>query len=73
MLDLLFGCRHRHTSRVFTNPKTSPRAGSSYVVCLDCGTEFAYDMSRMAMGDRLPPASRPKRWFDGQQVADAAQ
>jgi hypothetical protein len=34
IFQFIFGCRHRHMSRVFTiKPRT-------YTVCFDCGQEF---------------------------------
>lgn len=35
--------------------------GDAYVVCLDCGQQFAYDTQQMRMGARLAPV-RPKTW-----------
>ena len=29
---------------------------SSYVVCLDCGKQFVYDLERMRMGKAIRPA-----------------
>lgn len=53
----LFGCTHHHctfpmTSRVrrATQEGTQPAGKPSpntYVVCLDCGKEFAYDWQKM--------------------------
>ena len=34
MIQIAFGCHHRHISRVFTIDKRT------YKVCLDCGHEF---------------------------------
>jgi hypothetical protein len=34
ILEFIFGCRHRHLSRVFTIRKRA------YKVCFDCGEEF---------------------------------
>jgi len=34
MLQFIFGCRHRHLSRVFTIKRRT------YKVCFDCGREF---------------------------------
>jgi hypothetical protein len=34
ILELTFGCRHRHLSRVFTIEQRT------YRVCFDCGREF---------------------------------
>ncbi len=45
----LFGCHHRHISRVFTIE------GESYRVCLDCGSRFAYSLRTMSMkGHEVP-------------------
>ncbi|HTQ53938.1 MAG TPA: hypothetical protein VMI94_05715 [Bryobacteraceae bacterium] len=43
----LHGCAHRRT----TFPQTSgKRLNRTYVVCLDCGTEFGYDWRTMRRG-----------------------
>lgn len=34
LLEFIFGCRHRHLSRVFTIKHRT------YKVCFDCGREF---------------------------------
>lgn len=58
----LFGCPHRRISRPITPPGKpgSPRAGT-YVVCLDCGQQFAYDLKQMRMGERLRN-TQPSTW-----------
>ena len=52
LMNALFGCSHKH----YTFPRTvkpgqrcSRLAGmtGTYVVCLDCGKEFAYDWQEM--------------------------
>ncbi len=53
LVDTLFGCTHRR----YTFPITSKSKGrhasaaasvtGTYVVCLDCGKEFAYDWEQM--------------------------
>jgi len=43
--DLLLGCSHQRT----TFPLT-PRRSGTYVVCLDCGKEFAYNWKEMRLG-----------------------
>lgn len=43
LLDLLFGCTHRNLSRVFSVRRRT------YKVCLDCGREFEYSLSRMCI------------------------
>jgi hypothetical protein len=39
----IFRCRHKVTSRVFTRDKVK------YIVCLECGFEFEYDLERMSV------------------------
>ena len=61
ILNNLFGCAHHRT----TFPLTPPRRGSAfstaasrngaYVVCLDCGKEFAYDWQAMRVGEAVEP------------------
>ena len=51
LFGLLFGCSHRRITR----PITPVRKGTAdkpetYVVCLDCGTHFAYDLKEMRVG-----------------------
>ena len=48
----LFGCAHRHCTFPMTDKKpATPHADKpspkTYIVCLDCGKEFAYDWQRM--------------------------
>lgn len=51
VLDYLFGCRHRHLSRVFTID------GRSYRVCCRCGAQFDYSLEHMCLRRRreYPP------------------
>lgn len=46
VLNLLFNCPHRHLTRPFTPVN---HAGT-YVVCLDCAKQFAYDLNTMQIG-----------------------
>ena len=51
-LDLLFGCAHKRTSFPFSSKAGQRRTAAAshtgtYVVCLDCGKEFAYDWQQM--------------------------
>ena len=51
VLNLLFVCPHRHLTRPFTPINHSGVAhGETYVVCLDCAKQFAYDLSTMQIG-----------------------
>lgn len=60
LVDVLFGCRHTHYSFPVTirsgshRPQAAALTGT-YVVCLDCGREFAYDWQEMKV------ISSPKR------------
>jgi len=41
IFQFIFGCRHRHRSRVFTIRRRT------YQVCVECGREFEYSWARM--------------------------
>jgi hypothetical protein len=50
LLDTLFGCTHKNFTFPRSSKHGSTRAGTitgTYVVCLDCGKEFAYDWRQM--------------------------
>ena len=52
IIDALFGCWHRRMSFPQTNKRGQRHSEAAmqtgtYVVCLDCGTEFAYDWKSM--------------------------
>ncbi len=52
VFDVLFGCTHKRYSFPITSKSGGRRthaakATGTYVVCLDCGKEFAYDWDRM--------------------------
>lgn len=54
LFDMLFGCSHKRCSFPITvrgKQRRSPAASltGTYVVCLDCGHEFAYDWNEMKM------------------------
>ena len=57
--DVFFGCRHTHYSFPITRKALKQRAAAgetgTYVVCLDCGREFAYDWQEM----KVVSASHP--------------
>ena len=52
LVDALFGCKHARYSfpvtarRAQRRPQAAALTGT-YVVCLDCGKEFAYDWQQM--------------------------
>ncbi len=43
MVDLFFGCHHKHLSRPFTIEDRS------YKICLDCGQEMPYSVEAMRL------------------------
>ena len=52
IFDTLFGCWHKNISFPQTHKRGLRRSDAAeitgtYVVCLDCGREFAYDWERM--------------------------
>jgi hypothetical protein len=58
ILNLLFRCPHRRLTRPVTPvSKGGVPQGDTYVVCLDCGKQFAYDLKEMRIGKALSPAS----------------
>ena len=66
LLNSLFGCSHRRTTFPITPARRAGFVNSSkgtYVVCLDCGQEFAYNWQDMKVGDAVSPivaATRPE-------------
>ena len=52
VLNLLLNCPHRHLTRPFTpvNHGGGGIHGETYVVCLDCAKQFAYDFETMHIG-----------------------
>ncbi len=62
VLETLFGCWHTHLSFPITIKSGRRRNAAAsltgtYVVCLDCGKEFAYDWQEMKTID---PIARDK-------------
>jgi DNA-directed RNA polymerase subunit RPC12/RpoP len=54
VLNLLFRCSHRRLTRpIAPITKTGQPQSQSYVVCLDCGRQFEYDLSEMRMGKAI--------------------
>jgi hypothetical protein len=66
-INSLFGCSHQRTTFPLTPGRNGAAHASSgatrngtYVACLDCGKEFAYDWDEMRIGQpvttRVPAA-----------------
>jgi RNA polymerase subunit RPABC4/transcription elongation factor Spt4 len=52
LFDLVFGCSHNNysfprTSRAGQRRSSAAAVTGTYVVCLECGREFAYDWHEM--------------------------
>jgi hypothetical protein len=66
LLNSLFGCSHRRTTFPLTPTRRSayPTQGApagTYVVCLDCGKEFAYNWEYMRVGRQVEePIAQPQ-------------
>jgi hypothetical protein len=57
VLNLLFRCPHRHMTRPMTPvSKAGEPQGETYVVCLDCAKQFAYDLRTMTVGRPIAPS-----------------
>jgi hypothetical protein len=60
LLNTLFGCSHQRTTFPLTPGRTNGYSipgdtpKGTYVVCLDCGKEFAYNWDQMRVGVTLP-------------------
>jgi DNA-directed RNA polymerase subunit RPC12/RpoP len=54
VLNLLFRCSHRRLTRpVAPITKAGQPHSQSYVVCLDCGKQFEYDLKEMRIGKAI--------------------
>jgi hypothetical protein len=58
VLNLLFRCSHKQLTRpVSPIDKDGKPHGDTYVVCLDCGKQFSYDLNEMRVGKPLPSSA----------------
>ncbi len=62
IIDRLFGCSHQHTTFPLTPARkaaghtaSGAARNGTYVACLDCGKELAYDWDEMRIGQQVPP------------------
>ena len=54
VINLLFRCAHRKLTRPVTPvSKAGVPHGETYVVCLDCGKQFSYDLTAMRIGKAI--------------------
>ena len=55
IVNLLFRCPHKRLTRPVTPvSKDGKPHNDTYVVCLDCGKQFSYDLKEMQIGKPLP-------------------
>ena len=59
LLEMVFGCSHRRCSFPISAKSTQRRSEAAsvtgtYVVCLECGKEFAYDWEAMKIVRNTP-------------------
>lgn len=74
LFDRLFGCSHKHQSFPITVRGKLRLSGAAsltgtYVVCLDCGQEFAYDWNQMKMVDGMADTPKPVSAYSGPKAA----
>jgi hypothetical protein len=56
--NLLFRCSHKRLTRPLSAvTRTGEPRGGTYVVCLDCGKQFPYDLQQMRVGRAAPADS----------------
>ena len=62
VINTLFGCSHQRTTFPLTparrnagNSLSGAQRSGTYVTCLDCGREFAYDWKAMRIGQPVIP------------------
>jgi len=74
LFDMVFGCSHKRCSFPITvrgKQRRSPAASltGTYVVCLDCGHEFAYDWNEMKMVDSAAEPTEAVPVYTGPKAA----
>jgi hypothetical protein len=71
LADLLCGCSHGRTTFPITPRGRSPVAGQpqspseTYIACLECGRQLAYDWNTMSIAGRRPVWLTPQVLLGG--------
>lgn len=63
LLSMVFGCAHSRTTFPMTVSRpqgADDKAGRTYVACLDCGEELAYNWQKMQLEGRYRESSRTR-------------
>ena len=76
LLNTLFQCRHKRCTFPITRKPGERRSGTSavtgtYYVCLDCGTEFAYDWHAMEVVEAQRSGIKAPRFVE-EKIASRA-
>jgi hypothetical protein len=71
LLNTLFGCMHRKTTFPLTSLGKNGSPAETYVVCLDCGTEFQYDWQEMRIRKALTRLSPTALQASVQKLTEA--
>jgi hypothetical protein len=62
LFNLIFRCRHSKLSRPVTPiDAAGVPQGEAYVVCLECGMRFSYDVRQMKMGKAIRDPREEKK------------
>ena len=67
VMNALFRCGHQRTTfpitprRSYGSSAVSDSRNGTYVACLDCGKEFAYDWKSMRIGDQMAEGAAPQQ------------
>ncbi len=72
LLEAVFGCSHgRYSFPRKTRASRIPaaRLTGTYVACLDCGKEFAYDWNEMAIVESASQVRHYMRSMESKQMA----
>lgn len=77
LLNALFQCRHKRYTFPITRKPGERRSGTAavtgtYYVCLDCGTEFAYDWQAMEVVDTQRSGIKASRFLASKATQKAS-
>jgi hypothetical protein len=59
IIEIFFGCRHDKITRPITPVHRFGAASKTYVVCLGCGKQLHYDLTKMRVGKPMAAPEEP--------------